>query len=145
MDALQAELQCQCGLHLHQSFLDAAAAAVPGGLAGLPLEQQVQHVLARFLVADMNAAGSGCLPADIQVTERRLASLYYFDKNLVHAPERLSKRRRGTSARWPAASCCRSTRCATWLRQQSRGAPCCACRTLSQALARSRLAAPRQV
>jgi hypothetical protein len=73
MDALQAELQRQCGLHLHLSFLDAAAAAVPGGLAGLPLEQQVQHVLARFLVADMNTAGSGCLPADIQVTDQCLA------------------------------------------------------------------------
>ena len=68
MDALRAELQSQHGLHLHLSFLDAIAAATPGGMVGLQLEQQVERVLAHFLAADMNVAGSGCLPADIQVT-----------------------------------------------------------------------------
>ncbi len=90
MDALQAELRRECSLHLHLSFLDAVAAAVPGGLAGLPLEQQMQHVLAHFLTADMNTAGLGCLPADIQVTTLPGALTISWESCLVQALERQS-------------------------------------------------------
>ena len=65
MDALDAELRSHFGLHLQSSFLEAAVPAQQA--AQLSLEQQVQGTLAKFLVCDMNAAGSGCLPPDLQV------------------------------------------------------------------------------
>ena len=68
MDALNAELRSHYGLHLQSSFLEAAVSAQQ--TAQLSLEQQVQSVLAMFLVCDMNAAGSGCLPPDLQVRTR---------------------------------------------------------------------------
>lgn len=65
MDTLDAELRSHFGLHLHPSFLEAAVPAQQA--ADLSLEQQVQSALAKFLVSDMNVAGSGCLPPDLQV------------------------------------------------------------------------------
>ena len=67
MDALEAELQSQHGLHLHRSFVEATAAALGASFARLEREEQIQAVFARVVVSDLNTTGSGCLPPDIQV------------------------------------------------------------------------------
>ena len=68
MDALDAELRSHFGLHLQLSFLEAAVNAQQA--TDLSLEQQMQSALAKFLTSDMNAAGSGCLPPDLQVCSK---------------------------------------------------------------------------
>ena len=75
MDALGAELRSQFGLHLQCSFLEAAVPAQQA--THLSLEQQVQSAVAIFLLSDMNAAGSGCLPQDLQVRVSQHAILFH--------------------------------------------------------------------
>lgn len=45
--------------------VDALRDSVPG-FSSLPVEKQAEHLMVRFLSADLRACGSGCLPQDIE-------------------------------------------------------------------------------
>lgn len=67
MDA--STLAQRLGIAVTDEWLRACLASLRStapGFDSLPAERQLQAVLAAFLTADLNEAGAGCLPGDLQ-------------------------------------------------------------------------------
>ena len=58
-----AEGLAQLGVHLAPEYI--AAVLQQEGRQGGSVDEQLQHVYAQFLTADLNTCGTGCLPPDL--------------------------------------------------------------------------------